>query len=185
MRNSLMNRLIAALAVAVLASFAADAALAQHSMKQSLDNLVVWRDGLASSAQPGREDFQKVKDQGYQMVINLAPPQSQGSVDIEGSLVASRGLAYVNIQVDFRNPTAANFKLFSDVVKAGAGWKILVHCQVNMRASSFSFLYRVIHEGAPVNDAVAKLSGVWSPDPVWKKFIEETLAASGRKVELL
>ena len=27
--------------------------------------------------------------------------------------------------------------------------------------------------------------GVWSPDPVWKKFIETILAAHGRKVEIL
>ena len=47
------------------------------------------------------------------------------------------------------------------------------------------FLYRVIHEGADVRESMAKLNSVWAPDPVWKRFIEETLAANGKKAEIL
>ncbi len=61
---------------------------------------------------------------------------------------------------------------------------VLVHCQVNMRASTFVFLYRVIHEDAPVQEAAAKLTGVWIPDGVWKRFIEDTLAAYGKKADI-
>jgi protein tyrosine phosphatase (PTP) superfamily phosphohydrolase (DUF442 family) len=153
---------------------------AQHG----LDNMVIWRDGFVSSAQPGKDYLKDLGQQGFDMVVNLAPPQSMGSIDVEGALVGSQGVRYVNIPVDFKKPTADDFKFFSDVMKAGAGKKILVHCQVNMRGSSFSFLYRVIFEGAPVPDTLAKLTSVWAPDPVWKRFIEETLAANGKKAEV-
>ena len=66
-----------------------------------------------------------------------------------------------------------------------AGVNVLVHCQVNMRASAFVFLYRVIHEDAPVQEAAAKLTGVWIPDGVWKRFIDDTLAAYGKKADIL
>jgi len=71
------------------------------------------------------------------------------------------------------------------VMRANKDRSVFVHCQVNLRGSSFVFLYRVIHEGADVRESLAKLTGVWSPDPVWKRFIEETLALHGKKVEIL
>ena len=53
-----------------------------------------------------------------------------------------------------------------------------------MRASAFVFLYRVIHEDAPVREAAAKLTGVWIPDGAWKRFIDDTLAAYGKKADI-
>jgi len=92
---------------------------------------------------------------------------------------------YVNIPVDFGRPTAEDFRFFSEVMKAGAGRSVFVHCQANFRASSFVFLYRVIHEGAPAQETWAKLQSAWVPDRVWRRFIEETLKAHGKSAELL
>ncbi len=87
--------------------------------------------------------------------------------------------------MDWKKPTAADFRLFSDILKSAGGKSVLVHCQVNLRGSSFSFLYRVMHEGAPIDATRDKLTGIWAPNPTWKKFIESTLAADGKKVEWL
>ena len=149
------------------------------------DNLVKWRDGLTSAAQPKADYLARVKAQGVDMVINLAPPQSQGSIDNEGGIVGRQGVVYVNIPINFGNPTAEDFRVFSDVMKSVATKNVLVHCQVNLRGSAFSFLYRVIHENAPADETRDKMLGIWSPDAVWKKFIETTLAAHGKKVEIL
>jgi len=167
----------AALAALLLASLAA-AAQSQPA------NFVAWREGLHSSAQPSADWLAQVRDKGYDLVINLAPPQSHGSLKDEGGIVGSKGVVYVNIPVDFGNPTPEDFRLFSEVMKAARGKKVYVHCQVNMRGSAFVFLYRVIHEAAPVGETALKMNGVWAPDRVWKKFIDDTLAASGRKAEV-
>ena len=147
-------------------------------------NFVAWREGLDSSAQPSADWLAQVRDKGYHLVINLAPPQSHGSLRDEGGIVGSKGVAYVNIPVDFANPTAEDLRLFSEVMKAARGKKVYVHCQVNMRGSAFVFLYRVIHEAAPIGETALKMNGVWAPDRVWKKFIDDTLAASGRGAEV-
>jgi len=164
-----------------LAIFALDA----RADKGDPENLVKWREGLTSSAQPNADYLTRVKAQGFDMVINLAPPQSQGSIDNEGGIIGKQGVVYVNIPVNFGKPTAEDFRVFTDVMKSAAKQNVLVHCQVNLRGSSFTFLYRVIHENAPVDDTRRKLLGVWEPDPVWKKFIETTLEAHGKKVEIL
>jgi len=118
------------------------------------------------------------------VVVNLAPPQVTGYIKYEGGIVGSKGVMYVNIPVDFMKPTAEDFRFFSEVVRANAGRNVFVHCQVNLRGSSFAFLYRVIYENADPREALEKLNSVWAPDRVWKRFIEETLAAHGKKLEL-
>ena len=152
---------------------------------QSPANLVSWRPGLTSSAQPSAEWLGQVKENKYDLVVNLAPPQSHGSLMNEGGIVGSKGVPYVNIPVNFSNPTAEDFRLFTEVLKANRERNVFVHCQVNMRGTAFTFLYRVIHEGADGRETLAKLQSVWNPDPVWKRFIEETMKAHGKSVEIL
>jgi protein tyrosine phosphatase (PTP) superfamily phosphohydrolase (DUF442 family) len=149
------------------------------------DNLGLWRKGLASSAQPAADWLRKARDNGYDVVVNLAPPQVQGSIREEGGLVGATGATYVNIPVDFRHPTPEDFRFFSEVIKANASRNVLVHCQVNLRGTSFTFLYRVVHENADVAEEWKKLTGIWTPDDVWRRFIEDTLRANGKQVDLL
>jgi protein tyrosine phosphatase (PTP) superfamily phosphohydrolase (DUF442 family) len=158
--------------------------LGGNALADDPKNLVKWRVGLASSAQPDKDFLRKLRELGYEVVINLAPPQSHGSHNDEGGIVGAKGLTYVNIPVDFSKPTAEDFRFFTEVMKATRDKQVFVHCQANLRATSFVFLYRVLHEGATQGEAGAKLNGVWVPDSVWKHFIEDTLAANGRKSEL-
>lgn len=148
-------------------------------------NFASWRSGLSSSAQPNVAFLKRAKSLGYDIVINLAPPEYDEAVHNEGAILAAHGVVYVNIPVRFGNPTAEDFRLFSDVMKSVVGKNVLVHCQINLRGSAFTYLYRVIVESANEEEARSKLTGVWMPNPIWKKFIESTLAANGKKVEPL
>ena len=148
-------------------------------------NFVSWRSGLSSSAQPNAAFLKRAKSLGYDIVINLAPPEYDEAVLNEGAILAAQGVVYVNIPVRFGNPTAEDFRLFRDAMKSVSAKNVLVHCQINLRGSAFSYLYRVIVESANEEDAHSKLTGVWMPNPIWKKFIASTLAANGKKIEPL
>ena len=56
--------------------------------------------------------------------------------------------------------------------------KVLVHCQVNMRASSMTFLYRVI-VGGEKPDAYEAVAKVWSPEGPWKRLLTDQLRKAG------
>lgn len=88
-------------------------------------NYVVWRSGLASSAQPNAGYLARAKDLGYAAVINLAPPDSMGSIAEEGTIVRAQGLTYVNIPVDFDRPTLDDYQRFSAAMKPLAGKSVL------------------------------------------------------------
>ena len=155
-----------------------------HAANDEPANFVSWRSGVASSAQPNAAYLKRAKAVGFDMVINLAPPEYDEAVPTEGAILAAQGVTYLSIPVRFGNPTAEDFRLFTDMMKAAANKNVLVHCQINLRGSSFTYLYRVITESANEDEARSKLTGVWMPNPTWKKFIESVLAANGKKVEL-
>jgi hypothetical protein len=52
---------------------------------------------------------------------------------------------------------------------------VLVHCQLNMRASAFTFLYRVIDEHVPPEEAMKALRAVWIPKDQWATFTADVL----------
>ena len=102
----------------------------------------------------------------------------------EGAILAAQGVAYVNIPVRFSDPTAEDLRLFNDVMKSVEKKNVLIHCQINLRGSAFTYLYRVINESANEDQTRSKLTGVWMPNPTWKKFIDNTLSASGKKADV-
>jgi protein tyrosine phosphatase (PTP) superfamily phosphohydrolase (DUF442 family) len=120
-----------------------------------------------------------IREAGYDVVINLALPTSDNALADEGSLVAGLGMTYVNIPVDFSQPTAADFDAFAGVLDAFRSRRVFVHCAMNMRVSAFVFVYRVLRGEATRAEAWHDLKAIWEPDPTWARFIEERLSAGG------
>jgi hypothetical protein len=85
-------------------------------------------------------------------------------------LVARTGISYLNIPVDWERPRYEEFALFSNVLRQSGSMRVLVHCQVNKRASVFTFLFRVVHDGAAPDGAWENVNAVWVPDEQWKDF---------------
>ena len=86
---------------------------------------------------------------------------------------------YVNIPVDWSNPTADDFDRFRAALAASAPDRVLVHCQINMRASAFTFLYRVIEEDTDPETAWSRVTDIWVPEGQWRRFINDTLLRHG------
>jgi hypothetical protein len=53
--------------------------------------------------------------------------------------------------------------------------KTLLHCQINLRAATFSMLYRVIGLGIPLGEAKRAFDSVWQPNETWYRFIVSVL----------
>ena len=138
-------------------------------------NFVVVSERIHTSGQPSAAQLGGLKGKGYDLVINLAPPTTLGSISDEGMLVARTGISYLNIPVDWHSPRYEDFELFSNILKQSASMHVLVHCQVNKRASLFTFLFRVIHDGAAPDRAWENVNAVWVPDEQWRDFARVVL----------
>ena len=132
---------------------------------------------LTTSGQPTRAFLESLKAQGFEVVIYLAPPTVEDALAEEPKIVGRQGLAFVNIPMNFSKPTAADFQTFTRVMQAFEGRKVLVHCQMNFRASSLVFLHRVVTLREPPGPAWQAVQKAWVPDETWKKYIVDTLRA--------
>ena len=155
-----------------------------HAEESNGANFVKVSDRIDTSGQPSKELLENFKVKGYSLVVNLAPPLSEGSLLEEGGLVAQSGARYVNIPVDWQQPTYNDFQFFSDVLNSQTAEKVLVHCQINMRASLFTFLYRVVHEKIDPAIALEKMTLVWAPADQWLEFAQMVLDKNKIEFEL-
>jgi protein tyrosine phosphatase (PTP) superfamily phosphohydrolase (DUF442 family) len=135
---------------------------------------------FASSGQPTREQFVMLRDIGFQRVIYLAFTTDSTAVANEDAVVKNLGMEYLQIPVDFAKPLSSDFYAFADFMRRDTSKKTLLHCQVNARASAFSFLYRVIYEDVPVAAAKDDMNTIWRPNKIWRDFIFDVLAQNGR-----
>ena len=152
------------------------AALLLSMVAQAAPNTVEVSPRLVTSGQPDAQELRTLKARGFEAVIYLAPPTVFDAVADEAKIVGGQGLAFINLPIRFDNPTDADFDAFAALLKGLGERKVLVHCQINLRASSMVFLYRAVVLREDARLAYEAVGKVWVPDEVWKRFIERQLA---------
>jgi protein tyrosine phosphatase (PTP) superfamily phosphohydrolase (DUF442 family) len=135
---------------------------------------------LSSSGQPDESQLEDAANAGFERIIFLAFSDHHESIVNEDRIVKELGMDYAQIPVDWKAPANSDFYMFAGLLQREPHKKTLVHCQVNFRASTFSFLYRVLHDDVPMDEAMADLESVWVPNEAWRNFIFSVLEENGR-----
>jgi protein tyrosine phosphatase (PTP) superfamily phosphohydrolase (DUF442 family) len=143
---------------------------------EDIYNFLKISDTIATSGQPTLEQFSAIKKAGYQVIVNIALPESPNALKDEKQIVESQGMQYVHIPVVWENPTIENVKEFFSVMEANTDKKVFVHCAANMRVSAFMYLYRHLHQGISDEDAKKDLQEIWIPNEIWQNFIEQVIS---------
>lgn len=144
----------------------------------ALDEIINFRQysaSFASAGQPTREQFQTLADNGFERIVYIAFSNNPNALADADQVSKELGMEYMQVPVSFDNPLADDFYAFADSMQRDTEKKTLLHCQVNARATAFSFLYRVIYENAPMSAAKDDMNTVWQPNEVWRDFIFEVL----------
>ena len=179
-----MARHSLAAAAALLFMLPAPSAQAQESGPEPLHNVrnfQVISNQLASSGQIAYDQIPLLREEGYEVVVNLAVADEERN-GREGFFVAQEGLTYVHIPVDWQEPQLSDVQMFFDVMEANRDRKVYVHCFANMRASAFVYMYRTLVQGVPEAEARATMNEVWDPDELeqWAGLIQRAKARHGR-----
>lgn len=148
-----------------------------HATALAAPNVVVISPTLVTSGQPSAASLSHLAEDGFQAVIYLAPSNVSDAVANEPELLRAQGIDFVHVPIPFGAPTEAHFDQFAEQLKRLDGKKVLVHCQVNMRASTVVFLYRVVVGKESPTLAYAAVTRVWSPQGPWLTLVKKVLAA--------
>ena len=171
--------MICRLVVITIAIFALQSVLAAEISEAS--NYRQYSELLSSSGQPDDAQLAHAAAQEFERVIYLS--NNDSTAEREENVVTDLGMDFVYIPVDFHHPTVSDFRLFATTMNSAGDAKTLLHCDVNLRASTFSFLYRVAVLDVPVADAKKDLDSVWTPDETWFRFLRSVLEGYGRSHE--
>lgn len=126
---------------------------------------------LASSGQPEERQFKDIAEAEFEVVINLAMPNSKNAIPEEGNIVTARKMLYVHMPVPFEAPAPEHLKSFISILEAFENKKRWVHCVVNHRASAFLYqYYRLMRNTAP-EKAKEVIIDNWEPNSVWQEFM--------------
>ncbi|MGV6817065.1 MAG: protein tyrosine phosphatase family protein [Thiotrichales bacterium] len=137
----------------------------------SIRNFLPVSERIGSSGQPEEHEFKHIAAAGYDVVINLAMPNSDDAIPEEGNIVTARKMNYVHIPVPFEAPTVDHLRTFLAVMEAFKTQKVWVHCVLNYRASAFLYQYMRLSQSVSPEDARKIMLPSWEPDDVWKRFM--------------
>ncbi len=133
-------------------------------------------DHIATAGQPTADQFKTIKQAKFDLIINLALPDSPNAITDEREMIRQFEMDYIHIPVDFKSPSLDDLDTFFDAIDQHQDKHIFVHCALNWRVSAFIFLYKRIRQHVPSSDALSALHAVWKPDDTWQRFIESALA---------
>lgn len=142
-------------------------------------NVVPITPRLVTSGQPRAEALSRLGEQGFQAVAYLAPLTLPDAVPQEPEILARQHIEFVNIPIPFGKPTVEDFEQVAATLERWKDRKVLVHCEVNMRASSMVFLYRTLRLKEKPEVAYEAVEKVWSPRGVWRELIVAQLRRGG------
>jgi protein tyrosine phosphatase (PTP) superfamily phosphohydrolase (DUF442 family) len=143
-----------------------------HARIETIINYYALADGLVSGGQPTPEEFTALRDAGFQVLINLVPPDADMALANERKIIAALGMEYIHIPVIWDAPQVSDAQTFFDAMQSHRAKHVFVHCEVNYRASAFLYLYRRKYLGVDERQARQDLQWIWEPNATWKQFIE-------------
>jgi len=150
-----------------------------HAQTVEAPNFIVIGPNLATSGQPPAQALAALGAHGFRAVIYLAPNTVSNAVKEEPEILARQGIEFVHIPIPFGAPDESHFEALSAALSQRQGSKVLVHCEINMRASTLVFLHRVIRLKEAPSTAYDAVARVWSPRGPWRRLVVEQLAKNG------
>ncbi|MAD05898.1 MAG: hypothetical protein CMP86_00630 [Gammaproteobacteria bacterium] len=176
-----MNSLLPKATLVIFGCLLASVAAATQPTKE-IPNFRTYSASFASSGQITGHHLKSLQRDGFKRIVYLAY-RSHGNASDQLSIdrqATDLGMSYVHIPVPWQSPSLVDYQTFAAVMNSQPAQKTLLHCQMNYRASAFSFLYRVLELNTPFDEATRDLFAVWNPDKTWLEFINTVLAANNR-----
>jgi len=138
-----------------------DMQLVDHGCIRAVyNNLHHLGGGMYRSSQPSPRQIRKYHDRlGIRSIINLRGVHDYGSYFFEEEACARLGITLHSVKLYSRTPPSAAEIHRMRALFAGLGHPALMHCKSGAdRAGLAAALYRILHLGHPVRDAVGELS---------------------------
>lgn len=135
-------------------------------------NYIEVNELISTSGQPTSEQLKNLKDEGFEVIINLANYNSFNSLDNENKIVSELGMTYIHIPVDFDEPTVSDLKLFLNIMQSLGANKVLVHCDMNYRVTAFIYVLHKYILKTPFEQIDLSMFDEWTPNENYRELMK-------------
>ncbi|MFA9374679.1 MAG: protein tyrosine phosphatase family protein [Poseidonibacter sp.] len=142
---------------------------------QNILNYVKINELISTSGQPSEEEFSKIAQDGFEVVINLALHNASNAIKNEDKIVTDLDMSYFHIPVDFENPKISDIKLFLNILQSLGANKVWVHCALNYRVTAFMYVYHKYVLNTPFDEIDISMFEQWSPNKKWQELMKVSL----------
>lgn len=134
------------------------------------DNFFKYDEKLASGAQPTIDQLIDLKNDGYEVVVNISTSSARNALKNEAEIVEKLGLYYVHFPVDCSDLQPIHYKTFEGIMNGLASKKVFVHCGGNIKSSNLIHMYQVLLEGKDEKESFEILTRIQSPETKWFEY---------------
>lgn len=124
-------------------------------------------DHLVLAGQPQPQDWQRIVQEGFDLVINLRSDEQRAAV--EGQNAETAGLNYIHLPLPAYELEAPHIDTFREALQKGN--KIYLHCRTASRVALLWMLHRIIHNGWSQEQAEAELRAAGYDDEDMDVFL--------------
>jgi protein tyrosine phosphatase (PTP) superfamily phosphohydrolase (DUF442 family) len=144
----------------------------------TIDNVFNYKkisDTIITTGLASEEQLAELAVQGFAVVIDLLPHDSEYAIANEQEIIEQQGMVYHSIPVDFGEPGEEDFNAFSSLLDSIGKQKALIHCAANYRVSAFYALYGYKQLGWSEQQADDLIQSIWNPQQhsPWPEFIKK------------
>lgn len=142
---------------------------------ENILNYIKINELISTSGQPKADEFQKIKENDFEVVINLALCSASNAIENEDEVVTKLGMTYFHIPVEWENPKIEQLKLFINTLQALGANKVWVHCAKNYRVTAFMYIYHKYVLNTPFDEIDLSILNKWNPSEKWQELMKTTL----------
>ncbi|MEA4981704.1 MAG: protein tyrosine phosphatase family protein [Paludibacter sp.] len=139
----------------------------------NIENFFQYTDQLAAGAQPSIDDIIDLKNDGYEVIINISPSSTRNALKNEAEITEKTGLYYVHFPIDCSNLKTLHYKTFEGIMNGLSGKKIFVHCGANIKSSNLIHMYRVLAGNTDEAESLKTLYQIQQPEEKWFEYFRQ------------
>ncbi len=142
---------------------------------QDILNYIKINELISTSGQPSEEEFIKIAQNDFEVVINLALHNATNAIENEDKVVTDLNMSYFHIPVDFENPKLSDIKLFLNILQSLGANKVWVHCALNYRVTAFMYVFHKYVLNTPFDEIDISMFEEWTPNENWQHILKVSL----------
>lgn len=141
-------------------------------MNHSIANFFQYSDKLSAGAQPTAEQIENLKNDGYEVIINISPASARNSMSNEAEIVEKLSMDYIHFPVDCSNLRPLHYTTFEGIMNGVNNKKVFVHCGGNIKSSNLIHMYDVLAKGKDEATSLCTLRKIQQPENKWFEYFE-------------